>query len=95
MDEPPKTPPSIADLQVRLAVLMERMTNLAVMIDDRFQGMKRMHERVDGMEDQKTTLAKIEVRLMMLEKLVYAALAMGATGLFSMLWTLLQKVMKL
>ena len=88
-------PPNINELQTKFAVLMERMTNLAVMIDDRFQGMKRMHERVDGMEDQKTMLAKIEVRLMMLEKLVYAALAMGAAGLFGMVWTLLQKVMKI
>lgn len=88
-------PPSLSELQIRLAVLMERMTNLAVMIDDRFSAIKRVHERFDGMEDTKTELAKIEVRLMMLEKLVYAALAMGGAGLFSVVWTLLQKVMKL
>lgn len=88
-------PPSIADLQTKLAVLMERMTNLAVLIDDRFSAIKRIHERFDGMDDQKMLLAKIEVRLGMLEKLVYAALAMGATGLFSVVWSLLQKVMKL
>lgn len=93
MDE--KQPPSLADLQTKLAVLMERMTNLAVLIDDRFSAIKRLHLRIDDVEDIKTTLAKIEVRLMMLEKLVYAALAMGAAGLFSMVWTLLQKVMKL
>lgn len=80
---------------MKLAVLMERMTNLAVLIDDRFQGLKRTNERFDKMDDQRESLTEIKVRLQMLEKLVYAALAMGATGLFSVVWTLLQKVMKL
>lgn len=90
-----KHPPSLADLQTRLAVLMERMTNLAIMIDDRFQGMKRMHERVDRMEDSEKTLIKIEVKLSMLERLVYTSLLLSVTGVATVLWFLVQKVLKL
>lgn len=93
MDE--KQSQQIAELPIKMAVLIERITHLSNSIDGSMLSVKRLHTRIDAVDKMEVVVAKMEVQINHLQKLVYTALAMGIGGLFSLLWTLFQKVLHL
>jgi two-component sensor histidine kinase len=107
--------PTITDLHIRLAVAIEQLRHLTTKVDERYETIKRLHDRMDSTDKMKEDIAELKVyisqlqsqiksfsetkesqisfkvRIDLLEKLVYTSLGMGTVGVFTLLWSLIQK----